>query len=82
MEYIKRKVYLNKYLTPFDSNGDGVLDSIVISATTKTLQIPLIHSYDDMGIFEVSDEESFEIIEVSSLFNDTITDDDIKQLPE
>lgn len=73
MNFIKRKVFLTKYLRPYDTNGDGVFNALVLSATTKTIQIPLTHSYDDMGVFEVSDEESIEIIDIGGVFDDKIT---------
>jgi hypothetical protein len=73
MDFIKRKVFLTKNLRPLDTNGDGVFNALVLSATTKTIQVPLRHSYDDMGIFEVSDDEDFEIIDVGGLFDDSIT---------
>jgi hypothetical protein len=73
MNFIKRKVFLTKDLKPFDTNGDGVFNALVLSATTKSIQVPLTHSYDDMGVFETSNDESFEIIDINSVFNDTIT---------
>lgn len=79
MEFISRKVFLTKNLVPYDSDNDGVMDSLVLSATTKTLQIPLKQSYDDIGIYEVSEEESFVIIDVGSIFDDNISGDDVTQ---
>jgi hypothetical protein len=74
MDFIKRKVFLTKNLRPFDTNGDGVFNALVLSATTKSIQIPLTHSYDDMGIFEVSNEEDFEIIDIGAIFDGSIKD--------
>lgn len=79
MEYIQRKVFLTKYLRPFDSDGDGVMDSLVLSATTKTIQIPLTQSYDDMGIYDISDEETVDIIDINSVFNDGIPGGNVTQ---
>jgi hypothetical protein len=73
MNFIKRKVFLTKDLKPFDTNGDGVFNALVLSATTKSIQVPLTHSYDDIGIFETSNNEIFEIIDIASIFDDTIT---------
>ena len=73
MNFIKRKVFLTKDLKPFDTNGDGVFNALVLSATTKSIQVPLTHSYDDMGVFEVSNDETFEIIDIISIFDDSIT---------
>jgi hypothetical protein len=73
MEFINRKVFLTKYLRPLDTNGDGIFNALVLSATTKTIQVPLRHSFDDMGTYEVSDEESFEIIDIGGMFDDGIT---------
>ena len=74
MDFIKRKVFLTKNLRPFDTNGDGIFNALVLSATTKSIQIPLTHSYDDMGIFEVSNEEDFEIIDIGAIFDGSIKD--------
>jgi hypothetical protein len=79
MEYIRRKVYLSRSITPRDSNGDGSLDSLTLTPTTKVLQIPLTNSYDDIGLFDVSDNDSTQIIDVSSIFGDTIVTSDIIQ---
>ena len=79
MEYIQRKVFLTKYLRPFDSDGDGVMDSLILSATTKTIQIPLTQSYDDMGIYDISDEETVDIIDINSVFNDGIPGGSVTQ---
>lgn len=82
MNYIKRKVFLTKDLVPYDSNNDGHYDSLTISATTKSILIPLITSYDDMGIFEVDDEEIIDIIDIGSIFDDGIDGKDITQPPD
>ena len=74
MDFIKRKVFLTKDLRPYDTNGDGVLNALVLSATTKIIQIPIRHSYDDMGIFEVSDGVGFEVIDIGSVFDEDIKD--------
>jgi hypothetical protein len=74
MDYIQRKVFLTKYLTPFDSDGDGKDDSLVLSATTKTIQIPLSLSFDDMGIYDIVDDERVEFIDIGGLFDGDIGD--------
>ena len=79
MEYIQRKVFLTKYLRPFDSDGDGVMDSLILSATTKTIQIPLTQTFDDMGIYDISDEETADIIDINSVFNDGIPGGSVTQ---
>jgi hypothetical protein len=73
MDFIKRKVFLTKNLKPYDSNGDGVFNALVLSATTKHIQIPIRHSFDDIGIYEVDEEESFEIIDIGSFFDGSFT---------
>lgn len=73
MDFIKRKVFLTKDLRPYDSDGDGVFNALVLSATTKHIQIPIRHSFDDIGIYEVADEESFEIIDIGSFFDGSFT---------
>ena len=79
MDYIHRKVFLTKNLVPHDSDGDGVMDSLVLSATTKNIQVPLRQSFDDIGIYEVSTEESFEIIDIAGFMDDTIDGGTITQ---
>ena len=79
MNHIKRKVLLTKDLVPYDSNNDGNYDSLVISATTKSILVSLTTSYDDMGIFEVDDEEFIDIINIGSIFDDSIEGKDIPQ---
>ena len=71
MEFLRRKVYLSKYFRPYDSDGDGILDSIILSATTKTLQIPLIQKFDDIGIYRTLDPmaEDVEIIDINNLWS-------------
>jgi hypothetical protein len=79
MEFISRKVFLTKDLVPYDSDGDGVMDSLILSATTKSLLIPLRQSFDDIGIYETDDEEFVEIIDIGGIFDDSIDGDDITQ---
>jgi len=71
MEFLRRTVYLSKYFRPYDSDGDGVLDSLILSATTKTLQIPLIQKFDDIGIYRTLDPmvEDVEIIDIDNLWS-------------
>ena len=71
MEFLRRKVYLSKYFRPYDSDGDGILDSLILSATTKTLQIPLIQKFDDIGIYRPLDPmvEDVEIIDIDNLWS-------------
>jgi hypothetical protein len=71
MEFLRRKVYLSKYFRPYDSDGDGILDSLILSATTKTLQIPLIQKFDDIGIYRTLDPmvEDVEIIDIDNLWS-------------
>ena len=74
MEFLKRKVFLTKYLVPVDSDNDGVLDSLTLSATTKTLQIPLVQSFDDIGIYDTISEEDqipFEVIDFGNMWDET-----------
>ncbi len=73
MDFIKRKVFLTKDLKPYDSDGDGIFNALVLSATTKHIQIPIRHSFDDIGIYEVDEEESFEIIDIGSFFDGSFT---------
>lgn len=73
MEFIKRKVFLTRDLKPVDTNGDGVFNALSLLATTKIIQIPLIHSFDDMGVYEVSNDEHFEIIDIGGIFDGSIT---------
>ena len=85
MEFFRRKVYLSKYFRPYDSDGDGILDSLILSATTKTLQIPLIQKFDDIGIYRTLDPmaEDVEIIDIDNLWstsNDGRGDVDYKYL--
>jgi hypothetical protein len=82
MEFIKRIVPLYKYLQPYSSNNDGILDSLAIQPIDKSLQIPIVHRLDDIGVYTVlTDEEQdeFEIIELDSVWD--FTNDGTDQIP-
>jgi len=82
MDYINRKVRLDLSLRPYDSGGDGKIDSLTVSAITKNIQVPLRLTFDDMGIFEtVPLEERLDIIDISSIWDDTIKGSDTAQPP-
>jgi hypothetical protein len=72
-------------MVPFDSDGDGVFDSLVLSATTKSIQVPICHSYDDMGIYDVISEDDerwnqVEVIETGGFLDEGSINDVIDDL--
>ena len=77
MDFIGRKVFLSKGLVPYDSDGDGIMDSLVLSSTDKTIQMPINQNFDDIGLYEVPLEETIEVIDNYTLFGD-ISVGDIK----
>lgn len=76
MDFINKKIFLTKYLVPYDSNNDGVTDSLILSAITKHIQIPLFTKMDDIGIYESvseKDQDELEIIDIGNLWDETNT---------
>jgi hypothetical protein len=73
MSFLKRKVNLSNTLRPYDSTGNGLNDMLVTSAATKTIQIPIIQQFDDMGTYEVDDDETFVVIDLASLLDEAGT---------
>lgn len=68
MDIIKRKILIKKSLKPIDTDSDGVLDSLTLSADDLFLQIPLKQTIKDIGVYTDEPEEE-EVINLDSIWD-------------
>jgi hypothetical protein len=68
MDIIKRKILIKKSLKPVDSDNDGVLDSLTLSADDLFVQIPLKQTIKDIGVYTDEQEEE-EVINLDSIWD-------------
>jgi len=72
MEVFKHKIRLKKFISPIDSNNDGVLDSIVL--TNKDVYVPVIlkQTIQDLGLY-TDESDAEQIIDLTSFWDTTNT---------
>ena len=79
MDFIHRKVFLSNDLIPYDSNSDGVNDTLIISKTDKIIQVPLTHRFNDIGLYDVYDDNTVTILDIVSVIDGNIDQSQIEQ---
>ena len=79
MDFIHRKVFLNNNLIPYDSDGDGFDDSLIISKTDKIIQVPLTHKFEDIGLYDNYVDNTVTILDIVSVIDENIDQSQIEQ---